>query len=111
MPKRAHTSAHLDVDAAPVEPIFTVIALDHERVVVLAPADAVRFECLGQSGHKFTVCEVNFDLLCLLFQVFQDLVAVNTYAFRLRLVTPMYTRDGQNNATYGNPVSLSAVDG
>lgn len=73
-----NTSTHLDVNAAPVKPIFTVIALDHERVVILAPADAVRFECLRQSGHKFTICEVNFDLVCLLFQAFQYLRAAST---------------------------------
>lgn len=75
-PKYAQT--HLDMNATPVKPIFAVIALDHERVVIFPFADAVRLECLRKSAHKFTVREVNFQVFCLLFQDFQYLAA-NTY--------------------------------
>lgn len=70
-PKRAQT--HLDMNATAMEPIFAVVALDHECVVILAVANAVRLECLRQSTHKFTVREVNFQVFCLLFQVLQYL--------------------------------------
>ena len=68
---------HLDMHTAPVEPVLTVVALNHEGVVVFATADAVRLQRLRQPIHEFAICEVDFDLACLLFQTFQNLSTHN----------------------------------
>ena len=97
---------HLDMHTAPVEPVLTVVALNHEGVVVFATADAVRLQRLRQPIHEFAICEVDFDLACLLFQTFQNLSTHNPVEtirvlrcilFWLRMTTHRY------------PVCLSAV--
>ena len=62
----------VDVDAASVKPILAIVALNHERIVVLAATDTVGFQGLLQPIHQFAVCEVHFNLAGLFLQLFQD---------------------------------------
>ena len=60
------THTHLDMNAAAMEPIFTVVALNHECVIILAAANAVRLECFCEPIHQLTVGKVDIDIVCLL---------------------------------------------